>query len=701
VGRRGDGVAPGLDRDDLAALLVAARAVEASGGLQERLQRVLDEAITLLGADEGSVMLLDDDRLRIAVARGIEAGVAARTVVPVGVGIAGHVAATGSPLLLNTPDALARYAAGTDRRRRLRSAACVPLLASGAVRGVLNVSVRRDDRADLDQRDVDLLALFAQFAAAAVRDATAVARAQRRSDELGELVEADHALAAANDTDEVAAAVVRAAHRLLDARATAVFDVRGGRCNLVTADGVARGWARVAANRDGFGALIAGAGLTLVDDALDHDILAPFAAGRSGMAIVTPLLLGMRHVGAVVVVTETPPSDERLRTWATFATHAAQSLSRALLFEEVAARQAEFASLIGAVPDPIIVLDADHRLLAVNPAAAETLELHPEFDRGLPVSERIRQAELIALLDESAPAERDIVLLLPEPHTFRARLATAGSGGDDGRAIILTLEDVTTVREIAQLKADFVAVIGHELRTPLTLVKGYSQALATRFDALPESARNAALTSLHDQTRKLEHLIEDLLLVSRIERHRPPLHLEDAEIVGVVRRAAAGAVAMHSNRNLEVDAPRHPVWARLDVSKVERIIHHLVDNACKFSNDGSAVTVAVREHPDRTEIEVSDRGIGIFSGDLPTLFDRFRQVDGSATRSYGGTGVGLYLCRTLTEAHGGQISVSSALGQGSTFAVELPRDLGELDARGDARGDAQWPPVSSTGSDGW
>ena len=115
--------------------------------------------------------------------------------------------------------------------------------------------------------------------------------------------------------------------------------------------------------------------------------------------------------------------------------------------------------------------------------------------------------------------------------------------------------------------------------------------------------------------------------------------------------------------------------AHVDRARLEQVLRHLVDNAVKFSPPDAPVTVTVREGAEQLEIEVVDHGEGVFSGHLPKLFDRFQQLDGSATRDQGGAGVGLHVAKVLVEAHQGTIAARSALGKGSTFTVTLPRAL--------------------------
>jgi signal transduction histidine kinase len=162
---------------------------------------------------------------------------------------------------------------------------------------------------------------------------------------------------------------------------------------------------------------------------------------------------------------------------------------------------------------------------------------------------------------------------------------------------------------------------------------------------------------------RLERLLEDLLFISAVEKGRTSVHA-DADDVGELVDGLAG-------ERVVVTRPRAPVTVPFDRGKVGHALYHLVDNALKYSE--GEVVVEVVNRPDEVEIAVVDRGPGIFSGDVPSLFRRFRQLDGTSTRATGGTGIGLYIARRIVEAHGGRIWCDTRLGHGSRFAFTLPR----------------------------
>ncbi len=694
AGQGGDETVERLSRADLTAFITAARSVNEAGDLPRTLDRILEEAIRLLRADEGSIMLLTADRQHLAIraSRGLPPDVVASTLPRVGEGISGYVVATGEPLRIDADSSGQRYPDRGSRQANLRSALSVPLRTRGVVEGVLNLNAlnggRRTD--DFSDHDLDLAVLLAEFAAAAVHNAQLYLQARRRGDEMARLFEAGHRLSEAIDVDEVADRILDAAHDLVGSRGGFLVVIPEDRVGpeVAAIRDLPRGRVMATMRREGFVDLLRGSSLRVIGDASTDPVLAPLI-GRETVAgaVVAPLVAGDNLRGVLVTLTDLGgPDDAQVRSLTTYTNHAALALGKALLFRSVRTKEDELTSLAAAVPDPIIIADEMGRFLAINPAAGEQFGLSPKFDIGAPVAGKLRSSELEALLLSEDGGRVDVTLYSPHARTFRARATPVRPGHGLLGARILTLEDVTSEKEMQQLKADFVAVIGHELRTPLTMIKGYAGTLAKRGDAMPLAARTKALDAVHDQAKRLERLVEDLLLVSRVERNRPPLHLERTDVGAVLDRAVESARRQHPTRQFLVARPDDPIAFPLDAVKLEQVMHHLIDNAAKFSEAPEPVTVELSTLLDEVEVRVVDHGAGIFSGDLPHLFDRFHQIDGSATRAQGGTGIGLYICKTLVEAHGGTIGVRSALGRGSTFWFTIPLlpPQDDLDAPGGA-----------------
>jgi signal transduction histidine kinase len=235
-------------------------------------------------------------------------------------------------------------------------------------------------------------------------------------------------------------------------------------------------------------------------------------------------------------------------------------------------------------------------------------------------------------------------------------------------------EALHKLAEMNQLKSNFVANVSHELRTPLTHVKGYIELLFTEsLGPINEDQRNALDVSQR-ATNRLQALIDDLILFSLASRGELTLRLETVDIRkiagDVLSRASPKAEDNHIP--LSIDIEPNVLLVMADEQKISWVLTQLMDNAIKFSSAGGQVVLAVRsESSDMVRVSVTDSGIGIPEERFTDIFEPFHQLDGSSTRRYGGTGLGLSLVKQIVEAHGSFIRVTSEVGKGSTFSFPL------------------------------
>lgn len=229
--------------------------------------------------------------------------------------------------------------------------------------------------------------------------------------------------------------------------------------------------------------------------------------------------------------------------------------------------------------------------------------------------------------------------------------------------------------ESKRLKDEFVANMSHELRTPLNSILGYAYLLLEGQTGKLEEPQQNAVEKIHRSANVLLHLINDLLDLSELKLGRAEIFIAPDDAVSIAHRAAESVGQSADNVSFSIESDAEEVPITTDDEKAVKILHNLISNAFKFTNEGS-VTVRVRRVDDDptpfVEWTVSDTGIGIPPGQLEAVFDEFRQVDGSSTRLYGGTGLGLALSRRLAELLGGRILVESELNEGSRFTLQLP-----------------------------
>jgi len=230
------------------------------------------------------------------------------------------------------------------------------------------------------------------------------------------------------------------------------------------------------------------------------------------------------------------------------------------------------------------------------------------------------------------------------------------------------------VSELSQLKANFVSNISHELRTPLTHVKGYVELLISEsLGEITEEQRHALQVS-QQSTGRLETLIDDLIMFAVASRGELSIKQENVDIQRLANLAVKSSANKAQERgvslNAVIDDNVPPVQA--DMQKIAWVLNQLVDNGVKFTPSNGHVVVSVkREGENLVIVSVTDTGIGIPSAKLEDIFEPFHQLDGSSTRRYGGTGLGLSLVRQIIEAHGSMLEVQSVEGRGSTFKFPL------------------------------
>jgi signal transduction histidine kinase len=251
-------------------------------------------------------------------------------------------------------------------------------------------------------------------------------------------------------------------------------------------------------------------------------------------------------------------------------------------------------------------------------------------------------------------------------------------------------QTVERLRELNQLKSDFLSTAQHELRTPVLAIQGQLELLTTAWERWDESIKLDILRDIDISTRLLGELVETLVDFSLLSADTISLHPVPVDVQQAVDDAA-NAVRSHFKADLPVHlqtevAPGLAVQA--DPMRFRQVIRALLDNAVKFTPEGGSVTVrATPEHASgRCHLEVVDTGIGIGADALPRIFDRFFQEDNSRTRKFGGMGLGLALVQRLCEAHNARISASSAEGHGATFTLSWPLATG-----------APAPPAASPG----
>jgi two-component system phosphate regulon sensor histidine kinase PhoR len=248
---------------------------------------------------------------------------------------------------------------------------------------------------------------------------------------------------------------------------------------------------------------------------------------------------------------------------------------------------------------------------------------------------------------------------------------------------VYAFRDVTEVRQLEQLKADFIATASHELRTPLAAVYGAAQTLLRHDFALDEAGRVRFVSLIAEESDRLGRIVNEILLANQLDAGRVDLGTEAFDPKELVERVVdAARVHAPSTITLERVIPPHVPPVTADRDKVRQVLVNLIENAVKYSPGGGRVEIGIeareRSSPESVVFYVKDEGLGIPQEEQARIFEKFYRLDPQMTRGVGGTGLGLYICTELVSRMGGQIWVESKEGEGSTFLLQLPAEAASL-----------------------
>ena len=227
-----------------------------------------------------------------------------------------------------------------------------------------------------------------------------------------------------------------------------------------------------------------------------------------------------------------------------------------------------------------------------------------------------------------------------------------------------------------QTRRDFVANVSHELRTPVSIIKGFADSLHEDYEILSDTKRKSFLIKIQKNGKRLNSLVEDLLVLAKLEKPKTTLAKESIDLCALAKNIKEEFTQRNevSSVKMKLQCPSTPLYVTADPQKLVSVFENLIDNAILHADGLTLISVRLgkQSHDKSILCEVEDDGTGIAQEDQEMLFERFYRVDKGRSRKTGGTGLGLSIAREIVEVHGGEISVRSKIGEGTIFAFEIP-----------------------------
>jgi len=335
-------------------------------------------------------------------------------------------------------------------------------------------------------------------------------------------------------------------------------------------------------------------------------------------------------------------------------------------------------SILGALPDGIALLDQRRRIQVTNLQFRDLFGIS-EGATGNSLMEVVRDAVVdgsIASALESGELRRETITMGRGLEPRRDLEVTAvpfraGKNGESGAVILF--RDITQMRQVEEMRKDFVANVSHELRTPLSIFRGYLETLLDDPKQSPEELVRI-LEVMDRHAERLTLLVEDILSLAQLESSGARLEFTEIYLPDFLGGILRDWERRFSAKLLQaaLDVPEDLPVISADENRLQEVIYNLLDNAVKYSQPEGKISLTARRIHDSVRISVSDQGIGIPTRDLPRVFERFYRADKARSRQMGGTGLGLSIVKHIAQLHGGSVEATSEQGQGTTISVVLP-----------------------------
>ena len=335
---------------------------------------------------------------------------------------------------------------------------------------------------------------------------------------------------------------------------------------------------------------------------------------------------------------------------------------------ELATALEQFRSAMEALPDGVIFMDAQRRILWMNQLAESLMLLAQAKDTGKPIAHMIREPEFVSYLQKSEFGES--LIYHPSRRSGACYMVTVIDYGRDRS--LMTVRDLTQIEKLETIRRDFVANVSHELKTPLTVISGFIETLQTHHESLSPEKRQRFLDLAMAQAQQMGRLVQDLLTLSSLEVSSGFADETDVRVADLINDAIASAEGVSTGRHDIVSSVPNNLILHASTSALRSIFGNLINNAVNYTPAGGKITVDWASTRDGGCLKVTDNGIGIEAAHIPRLTERFYRVDPGRSKESGGTGLGLAIVKHALNRHQGHLDVESHPGQGSIFAAHFP-----------------------------
>ncbi|MHB8893818.1 MAG: ATP-binding protein [Candidatus Geothermincolia bacterium] len=635
------------DRETFSTLYRISRSLGESLDLRQVLNKLLGEMDHVFHTDISSVRILDPGTNSFVVkASGGDAEEVAGEQIEIrmGEGFIGWVGKTGEPFIASDISKDPRFATFPRARKKVASAIAAPIKIGERTVGVISCASSTRKRFGAD--DLDLLISVASLSAAAIERADLYQQLLSRGEAVMEGM-ADGLVVVDRDCRVVM--TNRAAREVLGGKPG------HGEPLERLLKGTAAEWRQVCRE-------VQNRIIDHLDDVpesftLDLKIIAGKGEGTVLRARISPITSQWRKVIGAVLLLEDVTDVLRLTG-------------------ELALEKAKLEVVLENAVVGVLAVSNEGEIIIANATVFNMLAgARPWWWLGSDLEDAIPEPSLTRIIrkviDEGIPIFNETVVLSSGRHIEVScvpikELSPAKAG------VVAVLHDVTGLHRVEQARSDFVSMVSHELRTPLTSIKAYVDTLQRQDVRFDEETRASFISVISRETERMTRLINDILDLSRIEAGRLDLKPTFVDLLELVSAVVARIESQAAGHSVVLDLPDSMEPVRAEASKIEQVMLNLLGNALKYSPPGSEVAISVRRLKEKAMVSVTDHGIGIAREQLPHVFDKYHRAGSAGGGGIRGAGLGLFVTKSIVEAHGGRIWAESEEGAGTTVIFTIP-----------------------------